>query len=414
MFKLTVPAFSIAIVLSALSSFSLSSLLAKVTDDPQRTSDRAFANSVFPASPASPRRSDTANIEPSAYTEGLQAAQSAWQATGTAKVSRDWQAVARWWAQAADAMQSVPSHDPRWILAQKKTREYLAGAAYAFERAERSDSDRAAWTFGSAVLDEKLALYAAHVAAEGVPEIAIVGSSRALQGVDPTVLQQDLEQRGQRSVRSINLGINGATAQVVDRFVREVLPSDQLPRRIIWADGVRAFNSGRPDRTDVSLRESPGYRALKRGELRIQPDDIDGSSALRGDGFLAIETQFEFDRYYRDRDPVAGQYDGDYANFTLAGEQGAATQRLVEFTKAQGIELILVPLPLTSGYLDPTRAAAEREFRQFLAQLAQQNDHVSLFDVGTTLSDRNFQDPSHLNRYGAVEVTQMIARQLQF
>jgi len=411
MFKLSVPACFTMLLLSVLSSFSFSSLFADFTNTSPRASDRALAN---PLSPIFSGRSNIANTEQSAYDRGLQAAQLAWQATGTAQVSRDWQAVARWWAQAAYAMQSVPRDDSRWILAQKKTREYLAGAAYAFGRAERSASDRAAWTFGSVILDEKLALYAAHVAAEGVPEIAIIGSSRALQGVDPTVLQQELEQRGQRSMRSINLGINGATAQVVDRLVREVLPSDQLPRRLIWADGVRAFNSGRSDRTDLSLRESPGYRALQRGEFRMQPDDIDGSSAIRGDGFLPIETRFEFDQYYRDRNPIAGQYDGDYANFSLAGEQGAATRRLIEFTQAQGIELMLVPLPLTSGYLDPTRAATEQEFREFLTQLAQQYDHVTLLDVGTTLPDQNFQDPSHLNRYGAMDVTRKIARQLQF
>ncbi len=406
MFKPTVPAFLIALVLSVLSGVPLASLTLDLTRGKTRMpADRAGlppANQVSQVNQAS------------AYDQGIQAAYTAWQATGAASVSRDWQAVARWWTRAAYAMQSVPTDDPRWLLAQKKTREYLAGAAYAFERAEASESDRVSWTFGSDVIDEKLALYAAHVAAEGVPEIAIVGSSRALQGVDPTTLQQELEQRGQRSVRSLNLGINGATAQVVDRFVREVLPSDQLPRRIIWADGVRAFNSGRPDRTDSSLRESPGYRALKRGDLTIQPDDIDGSSAIRADGFLAIETRFQFDRYYRDRNPVAGRYDGDYANFSLAGEQGEATQRLLDFTQAQGIELILVPLPLTTGYLDPTRTAAEREFRQFLARIAQQYRHVTVVDLDFTLSDRYFEDPSHLNRYGAAEVTREIARQLRF
>ncbi|NJN61902.1 MAG: hypothetical protein HC795_10535 [Coleofasciculaceae cyanobacterium RL_1_1] len=408
MLKPTVPAFLISLVLSVLSGVPLDSLTLDLTRGNARTAtdrvatDRAALTQANPANPAP------------AYDQGIQAAHTAWQATGTAKVSRDWQAVAQWWARAAYAMQSVPTDDPRWILAQKKTREYLAGAAYAFERAEASASDRVAWTFGSDVIDEKLALYTAHVAAEGVPEIAIVGSSRALQGIDPTALQQELEQRGQRSVRSLNLGINGATAQVVDRFVREVLPSDQLPRRIIWADGVRAFNSGRPDRTDSSLRESPGYRALKRGDLTIQPNDIDGSSAIRADGFLAIETRFQFDRYYRDRSPVAGQYDGDYANFSLAGEQGEATQRLLDFTQAQGIELILVPLPLTTGYLDPIRMAGEREFRQLLARLAQQYRHVTLMDLDPTLPDRYFQDPSHLNRYGAVEVSREIARQLRF
>jgi len=407
--KPTVPAIPTARVRSVL-LLLLGMLLLPLAIAPDRpTDDREPrpSGSIATANSAS---------EMSAYDRGLAEAIQAWQATARARTSRDWQDVARGWARAAFAMQSVPTDDRRWILSQKKTREYLAGAAYAFDRAEQSPSDRPNWTFGSDVLDEKLALYAAHVAAEGVPDVVIVGSSRALQGIDPSVLQQELERRGKTGARVLNLGVNGATAQVVDRFVREILPADARPRTIVWADGVRAFNSGRPDRTDAALRESPGYRAVQRGNFQnfaAQPDDVDGASPIRADGFLAIEARFEPSAYYRTRSRVAGRYDGDYANFSLGGVQGEATRRLLAFADANDISIVLVPLPLTAEYLDATRSAAETEFREFLARLAAEYDRASVIDLPWTRPNREFEDPSHLNRYGAGEVTRAIAGQLQ-
>ena len=404
--KPTVPAASTARVRSVL-LLLLGVLALLLAIEPDRmTGDRAAI---------SPGAIANASSEASAYDRGIAEALQAWQATDRARTSRDWQAVARGWSRAAFAMQSVPTGDRRWILAQKKTREYLAGAAFAFDRAEQSQSARPNWTFGSDVLDEKLALYAAHVAAEGVPDVVVVGSSRALQAIDPSVLQQELERRSGAPVRVLNLGVNGATAQVVDRFVREILPTDSLPRAIVWADGVRAFNSGRPDRTDAALRESPGYRAIQRGDFdrfAAQPDDIDGSSPIRADGFLPIETRFDPGVYYQTRSRVAGRYDGDYANFSLGGAQAEATRRLLDFAEANDIAVTLVPLPLTVEYLDSTRSPFETEFRQFFARLARNYGRVTTLDLPRTRPNRDFEDPSHLNRFGAAEVTRAVARQL--
>jgi hypothetical protein len=90
----------------------------------------------------------------------------------------------------------------------------------------------------------------------------IVGSSRALRGVDPVALRKELAAMGYEDISIFNFGINGATAQVVDLVIRQVLEPDQLPRLIIWADGARAFNSGRVDVTFNAIVASPGYRDL--------------------------------------------------------------------------------------------------------------------------------------------------------
>ncbi|NJL46179.1 MAG: DUF1574 domain-containing protein, partial [Leptolyngbyaceae cyanobacterium SM2_5_2] len=117
-------------------------------------------------------------------------------------------------------------------------------------------------TFNSQQLNEKVALYRQRLETSGPADVMIVGSSRALRGVDPVALRKELAAMGYDNVSIFNFGINGATAQVVDLVIRQVLEPGQLPKLIIWADGARAFNSGREDVTYNAIVASPGYREL--------------------------------------------------------------------------------------------------------------------------------------------------------
>lgn len=124
-------------------------------------------------------------------------------------------------------------------------------------------------TFNSQQLDHQIGLYRSYVEANGVPDILVIGSSRALRGVDPTALKTALAQQGYTDVKVFNFGINGATAQVADLLVRQIVPQERLPKLIIWADGARAFNSGRVDITYNGIVASQGYRTLASGKLPI-------------------------------------------------------------------------------------------------------------------------------------------------
>ncbi|MGF1498223.1 MAG: hypothetical protein ACFB8W_15575 [Elainellaceae cyanobacterium] len=124
-------------------------------------------------------------------------------------------------------------------------------------------------SFDSQRLDEQLALYSLYLATVGTPDVLIVGSSRSLQGIDPMTLQQALAEQGYPGLKIYNFGVNGATAQVIDLVVRQVLTPDQLPKLIIWADGSRAFNSGRDDATYAQIAASPGYQRLQGGHHPI-------------------------------------------------------------------------------------------------------------------------------------------------
>ncbi|RAM48909.1 MAG: DUF1574 domain-containing protein [Hapalosiphonaceae cyanobacterium JJU2] len=118
-------------------------------------------------------------------------------------------------------------------------------------------------SFNVRQLDEQLALYKQRLAKNGKPpDVLIIGSSRALRGVDPTTLSKTLANQGYSNIDVFNFGINGATAQVVDFVLRRVLNSSELPKLIIWADGARAFNNGREDITFNAIVASPGYQQV--------------------------------------------------------------------------------------------------------------------------------------------------------
>jgi hypothetical protein len=125
-------------------------------------------------------------------------------------------------------------------------------------------------SFDSELLDQQLRRYAAFLEHSGAPDVLIVGSSRALQGVDPAALREGLMAQGYSSPTVYNFSINGATAQVIEVLLRKILTPDQLPDLVIWADGSRAFNSGRRDATYAQIAASQGYQALARGDRPIQ------------------------------------------------------------------------------------------------------------------------------------------------
>ncbi|MEM6449626.1 MAG: hypothetical protein AAF703_04850 [Cyanobacteria bacterium P01_D01_bin.105] len=336
-------------------------------------------------------------------------------------------------------------------------------------------------SFRSQQLDEKLALYRRRVAQSGPPDVLIIGSSRALRGVDPAALRQALGSAGYEGLSFFNFGVNGATAQVVDLIVRRLIPPDQLPQTIVWADGARAFNSGRVDVTFNAIATSEGYQLLEanetpggindlafgglsdqftekaqavdkhlseflgqvssgysnRNKIRtalsqsfgaIAPEFTDEAITTRAgdtptgeptetslidlDGFLALSTRFNPATYYQEHARVKGAYDGDYKAFQLEGKQTAALNNLLQFTVANQVPVIFINTPLTDEYLDSHRTQSEAIFIQYMVQVSDRSNAFLFRDFGQIWPQRYdyFSDPSHLNRYGAYQVSARLAQ----
>ncbi len=195
-----------------------------------------------------------------------------------------WEAVVSQGLEAIASIQAIPPETPRGAFAQTKVAEYLQNLEIAPQKATITTAQLPFPSFDNPILDEQLRLYLSYIASVGKPDVLIVGSSRALVGVDPRQLQQALVAQGKGSLKIFNFAVNGATAQLIDFQLRQLLTPDQLPRLIIWADGVRAFNSARVDRTYNSLVASQGYKRLMVGDRprlsQAQPDTIDGCEVI--------------------------------------------------------------------------------------------------------------------------------------
>ena len=321
----------------------------------------------------------------------------------------------------------------------------------------------------------------------------IIGSSRALRGVDPAALSKALVTQNYSNIDIFNFGINGATAQVVDVLIRQVLKPEELPKVILWADGSRAFNNGREDITFKAIETSPGYKQIlqkakttvknnevphnpKNGKEKISSkpkiedisiyqvandslnqsvanlsasyknrdqikillqkqlqylpfsyqnppikskinlthdSEIDNNFSLPGvdfDGFLPLSIRFNPSTYYQKHPKVSGDYDNDYKSFQLAGKQDQAFHSMLEFTKNNKISLVFVNMPLTSDYLDPVRTKYEQQFQEYLLSFTNHPQFIyrDLSQLWPKANDY-FSDPSHLNRYGAYEVSKKLA-----
>ncbi|MBE9128735.1 MULTISPECIES: DUF1574 family protein [unclassified Coleofasciculus] len=364
------------------------------------------------------------------------------------------------------------------IIDDSSTSERVSAAKIAALAVARSPNP----SFNNQLLDQKLALYQHRFLQSGPPDVLIMGSSRALRGIDPVTLQDALAAQGYSDIEVFNFGVNGATAQVVDLIIRRVLTPDQLPKLIIWADGARAFNSGRVDTTYNAIASSDGYQQLNAGTfpnrtgknssgtnstaqplavlqhthqaldetlnhslgnlssaysqrdelkslLRNQfvtvlkqaipqaptppnPEEALGEEEfIDFDGFLPLSARFDPAKYYQNHPRVKGAYDSNYQSFQLRGEQDKALESLLQFAKAHDINIVFVNLPLTQDYLDPVRSNYEKQFQQYM--------HTTAIEQGLIFRDLSdlllnepdyFSDPSHLNRYGAYEVSNYLAQ----
>ncbi|MUG98312.1 DUF1574 domain-containing protein [Scytonema sp. UIC 10036] len=345
-------------------------------------------------------------------------------------------------------------------------------------------------SFNARQLDEQLVLYKHRLQKKGSPpDVLIIGSSRALRGIDPKALSEALKKEGYSDVDVFNFGINGATAQVVDFILRQVLERSQLPKLILWADGSRAFNSGREDMTFKTIAASAGYQKMlekahsKKDESAIaagqeqettkiaKKESFIGYKAVEGwlnqgignlsasyqqrdrlkqllnqqlkslpglninlisnstklnqtesaeenlqqavdfDGFLPLSIRFQPDKYYSRHPKVLGSYDNDYKYFRLQGEQENALRSVLAFTETHNISLVFVNMPLTAEYLDSMRLKYEKEFQNYMLSLAGHPNFVYR-DLSQLWPKANnfFSDPSHLNRYGAYEVSKKLAK----
>ncbi|MEM9977185.1 MAG: hypothetical protein AAF808_06100 [Cyanobacteria bacterium P01_D01_bin.2] len=345
---------------------------------------------------------------------GFDQAQQAATLAQTATSVEQWDAVVEAWTGAIATLQTIPAQSPQRLFAQRKQREYLTNLAIAQQRTEQMSWPNVFPSLGSAVLDHQLRLYLSYLASVGPPDILIIGSSRALQGLDPQLLQTALGSQGYGAT-VFNFSVNGATAQVMNFVLQRLLTPEQLPRLVIWGDGSRAFNSRRVDATFARILDSPGYGAVVAGQTPSLDDETptvpSPPSTINAYGFLPVPAVFDPAIFYQIYPRVSGRYDGFYNPFGLTGLQDVSLRSLAGYLTSRNIDLIYVNLPLSGDYLDDYRLAIERQFQQFLQTQGQRQGFAVIDLLQQWINqDAFFADPSHLNQAGAASLVQQLAR----
>lgn len=204
-------------------------------------------------------------------------------------------------------------------------------------------------SFNSHQLDEKLQLYYRYLEKFGTPDVLVVGSSRALRGVDSVALENALAKAGYADAKVFNFGVNGATAQVVNLLVQHILTPEQLPRLILWADGARAFNSGTPDVTYNGIVASPAYQQLLAGTLPIPSQAEAAETLLANDKQPSLNTSLTSSYQSIDR----------WLSQQLAAISGRETDRdQIKHQLQQGFTALL-PGDSASKTLTPTAQASD-------------------------------------------------------
>ncbi|WP_250565856.1 hypothetical protein [Adonisia turfae] len=348
-----------------------------------------------------------------ALESGFEQADKAAELGQTASNADQWDQVVKAWTDAIATLQTIPAQSPERFFAQRKQQEYLQNLAFAQRQANQLSWPNVFPSLGSPVLDEQLRLYLSYLATFGPPDILVIGSSRTIQGINPQILQTDLETQGY-PVRVFNFSINGATAQVMNFVLQRLLTSDQLPRLVIWGDGSRAFNSRRVDATFANILKSPGYRAVLAGEkpgFSNRASIPRPPSSINAYGFLPVADVFDPAAFYQTYPRISGRYDGFYNPFGLTGLQLGSLRSLVGYLKSRNIELVYVHLPLSGDYLDDFRLPLDQRFQRFL-QTQSQRQGFAVIDLLLQWRQQNafFADPSHLNQAGAASIAQQLAR----
>ncbi len=301
------------------------------------------------------------------------------------------------------------------------------------------------------------------------PDVVILGSSRAQAGIAPPVIESELASRLGRPIIACDLAVT-TSVPLEDYFILRRLISDGVhPRFIIYATADYAFNSAIVDRntpvqdnvtylttlgdlpdlaqshvasgTGGILTESSWYLnfiaarlvrfyADRRGfEIALcqhSPAFGPCPGILPGDAETVSSPQtperiYPIDRaegWYplpeataRSLANSAWQYTGWLANYHVSSEALGYLGRIVALARQQHAGIILVNTPILPQHL--TFFPAPTDYLEYLRAIERFSvvQRVPFYDFGLDYDDNlaDFADTNHLNYWGALAFTGMLA-----
>jgi hypothetical protein len=254
-------------------------------------------------------------------------------------------------------------------------------------------------------------------------DVLVLGSSRALNGIDPETIQNESK------LSCYNLAMSGSNIVFHETMLDLVILSENHPKKIIYCiddpgtlmdldekviyrkeelypyvynDAVNKIVAKRLDKSVWLTKFSPTYhhnvnfitaiKYLTRGPEKPTYDinnvDINGANLLEGNQAGKDSIRFKGPLYTFDKEHV---------------EYAKSFSSIISKCKKNNIELILVFPPL---FFSPTIGLKER-----IIDLA--NNECVILDYSDILRDDDlFYNQGHLNKAGAIKISRLIATHL--
>ncbi len=317
-----------------------------------------------------------------------------------------------------------------WTLACIAIVQIVLGAAIDIGLPSVRDPE---YAFREAILLERLAEN------RGKPFVAVLGSSRVLNGLDAQTASHAVDDRA----LVFNLGIP-SSGPFLDKIWLQRLESRGIKPDVMFIEIVSThFASDRtpPDQRYLDgarfslseLAEIPATQSALTGPVRrwalgrVAPT-LRHQAELRA--MLGIDEHAHGPRLHRDlawidsygwaprndfnpalKKMMHDQYDGFFHDFRLSIPQVELLEQNIAACQRQGIETILLLTPEGSEFRDQYSPAMTAAIDGMLAQLREQF-HVQIVDARAWVNDDGFVDMHHLRKDGAQIFSQRLAREV--
>lgn len=269
-------------------------------------------------------------------------------------------------------------------------------------------------------------------------DVLFVGHSAVQTGINPEVFDEEYSKQVPRAGKAFNGGLEGLPPYGVHFFL-DIYLRYANPQTIIYGLLPGDLSSANPLAKDMTeqleqcaIAQVEAQRGLRgwifarlfRWSQLFRYRVVLLQLLLKGGRPKADPVYFDYRGFYpqsrrltdippSDRDALLMPY--LYANYAIGGRQTEELQSIIELCRQKGIQLVLVNMPVASGY--ESSFGGTEIYPSYLAtlqRLSTQNG-VRFWDAGAAkipqaLDDSDFQDLHHLNRFGASKLSTLLAQ----
>jgi hypothetical protein len=278
-------------------------------------------------------------------------------------------------------------------------------------------------------------------------DLTFVGTSMVRRDIDANRLEVD--GKGTTRLATVkwahNVALPGAQTTLVERWLLEQVVPRLHPKRVVWGISSLDFNSGRPDHpidlynaaraTDTGIYATldraiehlaiSKYRVQLRDPYQVlhtvgnTPERFNVPRPLseRATWVLGYAKQSAKDLAKMRRAHALEIRTRQLRNFTIGKAELDAYKHTLKALQAQHIDVAIVIMPVTDGYLSfhPHGAADYLQWKQVVTDIARA-DGIPVIDLSRSVEGhdfRYFRDYEHLSPAAAHSFTDLLAGKLR-